>query len=234
MTLQYKQSNYSLWSWSKWLSSFQMVYHIWVACSRNVKYKPLYRPIKNYIKYMCASRNYFWTKVDCLFVFVFTVVQMRCWPLRTVRVSITWSTQHTGLSPSQLENSSLRSMSNINQTSLNLSQIGENSGKLMRRQFGEGGEWKGDKWEFKEYLTPPWNLVFADFQLINILLCWYVVKADLRWKNLLFHQVLNHFLKIIHLRQKGKMHLILLCACKCICVAFALLSFSVNVNINAK
>lgn len=46
---------------------------------------------------------------QCLFVS--TVVQMKCWLPRIVKVSITWSTQHTGLLPSQLESSSSRSMS---------------------------------------------------------------------------------------------------------------------------
>lgn len=60
---------------------------------------------------MSAACNYYGTLVHRVLTFVSAVVQMRCWPLRTVRVSITWSTRHTGLSPSQLESSSIRSMS---------------------------------------------------------------------------------------------------------------------------
>lgn len=102
----------------------------------------------------CTSNTLKLELTESFFLFVSAVVQTRCWPLRTVRVSITWSTQHTGLSPSQPESSSLRSMFGINHHWIDKRwMIQENRcrGRLWKQEREQGGlpQYDKDNLEFK-------------------------------------------------------------------------------------
>lgn len=128
------------------------------------------------------------TTLDWLFVFVSAVAQMRCWPLRTVRVSITWSTQHTGLSLLQLENSSLKSMSYLNQTYhwTGLKSVfyhwtekhGMSSGKWVRRQVGPVDKEQRIHHSFEGQVRTWLNILFL---LTSAGSTFYLSAVQCRW-----------------------------------------------------
>lgn len=108
MMSQYKQLNYSPLCWSKLLCVLYYFINTFVVPTSTLL------NLLGCLYVSLALVSFMKLKLtDCMFVS--TVVQMKCWPRRIVKVSIIWSTQHTDPLPLQLESSSLRSMSCINE-----------------------------------------------------------------------------------------------------------------------